>query len=128
MPARRRYIDATTGDYVLVKGAPKNDNTFASAVVLRFRLQRGSSPLFPELGSRFHTIRKIITSTPRLVEAYAVEAVQDLIDRGDIREFKATAKVVGNAIQLTASFRDQNGNRPSVTYRVTVGGSAALAA
>src|SRR5690349_24592550 len=100
MPARRRYLDALTGDYVLQDGGPKEDATAGSAVMFRFRLQRGSSPLFPNLGSRFHTIRKIAKDTNRLVEDFAREAVQDLVDRGDIRDFAVTGFASGSSFGL----------------------------
>ncbi len=120
MPARRRYIDAETGDYVLESGGPKNDSTAGSAVVFRFRLQRGSSPLFPTLGSRFHTIRKLAKDTPRLCEVFAREAVQDLIDRGDITEWSAQGLVEGSRYGVSASFHDKSGKQ-SVRFLRKVG-------
>ena len=110
MPAIRRYIDPNTGDYELENGGPKNDSSHASAVVRRIRMRRGSMPSDPNYGSRIHLVRSTDPAGLRLVEAYAVEAIQDLIDRGLIGGVVAKAtKYTGGLVRLVLSYKDASG-------------------
>lgn len=110
MPAIRRYLDPNTGDHELENGGPKNDDSQASAVVFRVRQKRGSSPSEPNIGSRIHLVKSTNPSGLRLIEAYAVECVQDLVDRKLISKVLAKAtKYTGGLVRVVLSYKDANG-------------------
>lgn len=120
MPTKRRYVDPATGDYVLVNGSPKEADGLAQHVALCLRTRRGSS-IAAEWGSRFHTINKIVSGTTRLVERYAIEAVQHLIDRKAITDVSATATLLKkDAIGVELSYKDRSGREVVVPFQVPV--------
>lgn len=123
MAAIRRYIVPNTGDYEVENGGPKNDSSHASAIVLRIRMRRGSMPSDPNFGSRIHLVRSTNPAGLRLVEAYAVEAIQDLIDRGLINEVGAAAtRYTGGLVRLVLTYRDAAGKpQGPLTLDVAVG-------
>lgn len=71
----RRYIDATTHDYIVYQGGLKADPGYTSQVVLALGTQRGTCQVAPEFGSRIHTVRFADESGRKLVEKYALEAL-----------------------------------------------------
>lgn len=120
MPAKRRYVDPSTGDYVLENGAPKEADGIAQHVALCLKTRRGSS-IASEWGSRFHTVNKIVSGTTRLVERYAIEAVQHLIDRKAISDVSARAYLLKrDAIAVELSYKDRSGRQVVVPYQVPV--------
>lgn len=118
--AQSRYIDPQTGDYVVERGAPRSDATVASEVVLALRTRRGSAGAAPEFGSRLHTIRKLTPATRGLAAVYAREAIQHLIDRGEVRDpsFIVTIDEGQHALRVVVSYR--NAARRAQTVPVTV--------
>ena len=121
MPARRRKIDPETGDYVLEKGRPAEDDTAASAVYLALATPRGSMPIMPRFGSRFDEVRKIVDDTPRLVEQMAHEALSHLVEGGSIRKLSASATVEGSYISIDVSYVDRAGRQQAIRYGTRVG-------
>lgn len=120
MPARRRYIDPETGDYVIENGGPREADGLAQHIALAFKTRRGTC-IAEGFGSRFHTVRKIVAGTTRLVEKYAIEAVQHLIDRKAITGASASATLVKkDAISVTLTYKDQSGRANAVPYQITV--------
>lgn len=121
MPAKRRWIDPLTGDHVVESGGPREDDTSASAVVLRLRTKRGTMAVLPAFGSRLHKITKASTPAERLAEAYAREALGDLVRAGTIRDVRVKASTVaisgGAALTLEIAFRDTAGDQRTVRYR-----------
>lgn len=89
----RRLIDQRTGDHVLELGGPKEDATEISDVLLRFRTRRGSCRVVPTLGSRLHTLTTAMPWVPRRAEAFAREALADLVRAGRIRELSVEASI-----------------------------------
>lgn len=121
MPARRRKVNTGTGDYELERGRHVEDPTAVSDVYRRFATQRGSNPLLPNFGSRFHVLRKLTRETERDARSFAFEAIQDLIDRGTIREVVVTTEVSGNLLTVVCSFKDRSGQHQHVRYTSRVG-------
>ncbi|MEQ8721046.1 MAG: hypothetical protein RID81_07200 [Sandaracinaceae bacterium] len=117
----RRWIDPDARDYVLEHGRPTADATSTSLVYLRLATERGSCPVLPSLGSRFHEIRKVTSSTPRALEAYAREAVADLIASGRIRSVTIAGSVDGDRMAVVVSFRDRAGQTQLVRFSRRVG-------
>lgn len=77
----------------------------------------------PLIGSRFHTITKILESTYRTVESMAREALLPLTRPGKISDVVAVA-VPADApgrIKLTVSWRDSRGKPDPVTKILSVG-------
>lgn len=118
--AQSRFIDPQTGDYVITNGAPRSDATVASEVVLALRSRRGSAGAAPEFGSRLHTIRKLTATSRALAAVYAREAIQHLIDRGEVRNpsFDVTLDDDANALRVVVSYT--NAARRSQSVPVTV--------
>lgn len=120
MPTRSRYIDPSTGDYVLLRGSPRPDATVASDVVLALRTRRGSAGAAPLFGSRLHTITKLTPASSRLAEVYAREAIQHLIDRGEVRSPTFTVEVLPAAFALLVTVSYVNAARRAQSVPVTV--------
>jgi phage gp46-like protein len=123
MATRSRYIDPETGDYILANGAPTEDTTVASEVVLAIRSRRGSAGATPEFGSRLHTIKKLVPGADRLAMAYAREAIQHLIDRGEVvsPSFKVELDEAHQALLVTVTYtnRAQRAETVPVTVPIT---------
>lgn len=116
MATRSRYIDVATGDYTIEHGAPIEDATVASEVVLALRSKRREG-----FGSRLHTIRKVVPSARRLAEVYAREAIQHLIDRGEVRSPVFTATIDGTAIGVTVAYTNAAHRQQAVSVTVPIG-------
>lgn len=120
----RRDIDPQTGDYILVNGAPRLDDTRASKVVFRLRKRRGTG-IYPHIGSRLHQITRNAPGALRLAEAFAVDAVRDLVASGEIRDVTASASTefAGGTTMLVIEmgFRDTAGDQRVVRYEQRLG-------
>lgn len=117
MACRAPKIDAQTGEYALQSGGLVEDTTVASEVILALRSRRGSGAAAPWFGSRFHTIRKLTKATPALARAYGREAVQHIVDRGDMRDLEVFAEIVGGKrLAVTVGYTDRLGQRRSIPY------------
>lgn len=123
--AARRWIDPDSGDYVVENGGPRGDDTRASKIVLRLRMRRGSCAVLPRFGSRLHLITANAAGSLRMAEAYAREAIADLIRSGEIRDVKITASVISEsgttALGLDVSFRDTDQDRRTARYTHRLG-------
>lgn len=116
MAVSRYYIDPDTKDHEIVNGAPRDDDTIASSVVLALAMERGSSPLLPNLGSRFHTLKKKTPDALELAWRYALEALDPLFQRGDLPELEVFTEYLGNELRVTVSYRQRNGKAKALTY------------
>lgn len=118
MTVRRPYIDPRTGDYQLVSGSLRNDDTLASTVVLLLRTERGSCPVAPDHGSRLHTLRKATPDAGRLAREYVVEAIAPV--KQWLRDLQVTADVVsertGARLEVVVAYRDTSGEARRVPY------------
>jgi phage gp46-like protein len=118
--AKRRYL-TPDGDYLLAHGSPVADDGHTSQVVLRLRMQLGSSVL-PTLGSRFHEIQTLDDSSLNLARRYGVECVKDLVDNGSITNVTCDATQSKSRLSIVLSFKDSFGRPRSVTVSPTTGG------
>jgi phage gp46-like protein len=116
MPARRRYINPTTGDYELSAGGFREDMTPASRVVLRLRTKRGSISGLPRFGSRLYQIRKLTADAKAKAESYVREALDDLARAGELPELAVSATPEGSALRIVVSYRDPDGRKRSIPY------------
>lgn len=123
--AQRRWLDPSTRDYVVERGGPRADATRASKVLLRMTMKRGSCAVAPTLGSRLHTIRRESVGVIQRAEAYALECVEDLVRRHEIRDVTAAAQVVrsssGASLDVELAFLDTAGDPRSVRVSQRVG-------
>lgn len=115
--AKRRRIDAATGDYVTDNGRPVEGEGILPSVLVALLTTRGSSAAAPELGTRTNAIRKLTANAPRLAERYDAEALRHLVERGDIRALTVRAEVIGATLSRVISYEDRSGKRQ--TFRVT---------
>lgn len=127
---RQRRIDPTTMDYVLTSGEPELDPSAASEVVLRLATSRGSVPLpgLESFGSRLRTIDRNAAGSDRRAVAFALEALQPMVDRGAIRSLEVAATVqsergVGAALLLEVTWRDASGSQDGLQFSLPVGGA-----
>lgn len=116
---RGRYIDPASGEFTIERGVPRSDETVASDVILALRSRRGYCAGDPDFGSRLHTIKKLTPSARRLAEAYVLEAIRHLIDRGEVRSPKVTAAVQGTRIEYTLTYRNA-ANAPALPITVAI--------
>lgn len=103
---RRRYIDATTRDYVLTGGRLKQDDGFTSKVVLALATKLGSAQAFPAFGSRLHEVKRADEQGRKLAERHAQTALSHL--SSEIQDLKVAAslsKERPSAILIEASGR-----------------------
>lgn len=116
-----RYINAS-GEYELKQGAPKGDPTVASEVVLALRTKRGSAGAAPEFGSRLHTITKLSASAKRLAQSYAREAIEHLIERGEVvrPSFSVEMDESRYALLVTVSYTNRAQRRETVPVTVAI--------
>lgn len=113
---RRPLLDGRTGgDYVMVKGQRADDATYASEVIFCLTHERGSSPVFPDMGARFHELTKITSAAARQgdvlrqVELMADEAVAHLTTSRKILEWLATATLERvDAVLLRVQWRERS--------------------
>ncbi len=116
----RRDINPLTGDYVVERGAPREDTTRASKVVLRLRKRRGTG-IYPHIGSRLYRVKKAAPGALRLAEHYAYEAVDDLVRSGEIRSVRASASTLTTGatkyLVLEVAFVDSAGDPRTVHYQ-----------
>jgi hypothetical protein len=87
----RRWLDASTRDFLVELGDYKQDAGFTSKVVLALGTKRGSAQAYPGFGSQLHLVKHADERGRRLAESYALLAVQHL--RDEVRDLKATAEL-----------------------------------
>jgi phage gp46-like protein len=95
-------------------GGLLSDEGVSSRAAMALRHERGSSPAFPFFGSRFHTIQKITPAATRLAEAFAIEALQHLIDQRFIKMLRARSWIDARVLYVEASYKTVNGTPQSV--------------
>jgi phage gp46-like protein len=74
---------ADHGDYEVSSTGLRLDNSPRTKALLALKAKRGHYWYDPDYGSRFHTI-KTLSDGERLGQGYAEEALQFMIDRGEI--------------------------------------------
>lgn len=134
MPARRRLLGGTTLvagrttiepemlDYLIQNGAPREDETHTSTVVLLLLLRRGSCPVAPELGNRmFEELQKLGDGAERQAEAFAREALLPLTRPRAITDLQVTAPVVDGRLCLDVDFKDKDGRPRSLRLPIARG-------
>jgi phage gp46-like protein len=118
----RPRLDPATLDWTWDRGRLKEDETHLSTVLFLIAHQRGTSCAFPDVGSRFYTIKKILPNTPRDVEIMTIEALDPLIQPRKITQVKATATRVGPVtIALRISWQDTRGKYNAIRRLITIG-------
>lgn len=121
----RPLLGEKSKDWTLFKGRLVDDETHASTVQFLLDHQRGTAAAFPNVGSRYHTIKKILPNTPREVEIMTMEALAPLINPRKITNVVATAETVTVGVQsyvkLVVSFSDAKGKVNPITKYLTVG-------
>lgn len=119
---RLRKIDAQTGDYTIQDGEFVESTGIESQVVIRLRTPRGSFIPNPDFGNRLYTLRKAGTDLQRRVPAFVAEALQDLVDRGSIRNVVTDeVSVSGGRISYRVTYEDTSGTRNVVNLSTSVG-------
>lgn len=121
MPARRRWIDPETGDYVVQRGGPREDSTHISTVVRLLRLRRGSCPTAPEQGFPYDRFDRLGDGVERAVEGAVRETLLPLTRSGAIRNLLVEAAVEGGAIALRIDFTDEPGAPQTVRLTLARG-------
>lgn len=123
MSPKRPYRDPVTGDWVLVNGQRKGDDTHTSEVMVHLDLQRGSAAAYPDFGSRFHEIKKMTPDAPKRAELATQEALRPLTDDGRILDLEVTAQRGSNAsqIRLDAQWTDSRARENERKLRIQVG-------
>ena len=93
-----------------------------TAVFLSIEVTRGSFFAAPSLGSRFHLLRreKNLSRVIDQAEAYAVEALQWLVDLGRATSVTATAALVSGRLKLAVAVVQANGRELSYETFVEV--------
>ena len=124
MPATRRKLDVNR-DYVVTNGAPENDDTHTSTVVLLLTLVYGSMPMAPELGNRlFVGARKLDTSlgAEARAEQDCREALRPLTSTRAITGLEITATLLGDgAVGVDLSFMDAAGTERTIKLTLSRG-------
>ncbi len=108
MPARRRWIDPQSGDYVVELGRPRADATRASQVVFLLLLERGSSAVAPELGNPWLAgERKLGDGADRRIVDDCLSALAPLITPRFIRDVTIEPTISDDGtVELDVSFED----------------------
>ena len=121
---KRPLMDPVTRDWVLDKGQRKADATHTSEVLFLLDHKRGSAAAYPEIGSRFHEITKVLDNTPRDVELAAEEALAPLTaDRRISGVAAAAADKGGGKVALDLTWTDSRSRENEKKLRITVGNS-----
>lgn len=119
---KRPLLDPATRDWIITKGRLEDDETHASTVLWLLDHHRGTSAAYPDVGSRFWTIRKILPNTPRTVEIMAFEALNPLIRDRKITNVEAAARRAGQVlIELKVNWRDHKGKKNAIRRVLTIG-------
>lgn len=121
MPARRRWIDPLSGDYVVERGGPREDSTHTSTVVRLLRLRRGSCPVAPSHGFPYDRFSKLADGAERAIEAAVRETLLPLTRPGLIRDLVVEATVEGGAVALRVDFTDPPGAPQTVRLTLARG-------
>ena len=79
----RGNYEVLASNALKVAGHLARETTVATRCRFRLKIARGSWPYDPDLGSRLHTIRTLRQAVAE-AEEMCVEALQDLIDDGDV--------------------------------------------
>ena len=119
MSARRRLIDPMTGDYAQdASGRLAEDVTVASSCVLALRTPFGSAGAIPDFGSRHREIKKATANAKGLAKAYAAQALVHLVEQKAVTALTTDAEVDGDALGVSASFKQQVGVRRPISVKV----------
>ena len=122
MPARRRYIDPATNDYLVVNGALRNDETHASTVVLLLTLRKGSCAVAPELGNAiFDELKKLGDGAQRRAEQLAEQALAPLTRSRRITNLNIVATIDADLLSLSVEFTDPQGRERTLTLPIPRG-------
>lgn len=114
MPVVRRYLDPQTRDYVLVRGAPSQDDTVVSEAVLRLVTPLGSFVPDPTFGSRFFEIKKLVRETAARANVYFALALQPMIRKGALRSVSPACFVEGSILVIEGSLVTSSGDPRTV--------------
>lgn len=120
MPAKRRTIDVN-GQYTIENGAPVNDPTHVSSVILLMRMRRGSSPVAPAQGFPYDSFETLADGVERRAEAATHETLRPLTRPKFITDLAVDATVSGDALLIEISFKDPNGARRVVQLPIARG-------
>lgn len=121
MPAKRRWISAETGDYVVERGGPREDSTHTSSVIRLLRLRRGSCPVAPEQGFPYDQYDKLGDGVERAIEGDVRDTLKVLTRQQLIRDLVVEATVDGGTISLRLDFYDQPGVQQTVDLTLARG-------
>lgn len=114
----RPFLFPVTRDWGFASGRLVDDDTAASTVLFLLDHNRGTSAAYPNVGSRFWTIKKILPNTPRTVEIMALEALNPLIRDRKITNVQVAARRAGQVtIELKVNWRDPRG-KPGTINKV----------
>lgn len=117
----RVYFSPSTGGIVLDNGTPREDITAASMVLMRLSMVRGSSPLLM-IGSRLRSIVKIDKAHKVSARDYIIEALSDLVDRGDIRDVVTSVEFAAlGRITYVVAYVDRANKTQAVRYTYRTG-------
>lgn len=120
---KRPLMDPATRDWVLVNGSRRADETHTSEVLFLLDLQRSSAVAYPDLGSTFHEITKVLPNTPKAVELAAASALAPLSDDRRILDVTPSASDAGQGkVKLDLEWRDSRSRSNENKLRITVGG------
>lgn len=117
----RRWIDPTTRDYVVQDGDLRQDDGFASKVVLALGTRLGTCQVLPSFGSRLHEIKRADELGRKLAEKRARSALAHL--ESEVDELTVTAALNAKApglIDITVTGK-RGANTTSAVYTSRVG-------
>jgi len=122
MPAAKRpYHDPVKKDWAIITdgtaggGNRREDPSYTSTVLYLLDLRKGSAAAFPDLGSRFHTIRKITADSLSQSELMVFEALEPLTAPKKINSLTARAtREARTVIMVEVSWKDRAGKRYAI--------------
>ncbi len=118
----RPRIDPATKDLIIINGQLDNDDTHVTTVLFLIDHQRGTSAAYPNTGSRYHTIKKILPNTLKTVELMTLEAIDSLIKSNKITNVNVeTSRVNNTRIQVNINWIDSRGQKKAIKRILKIG-------
>lgn len=115
MATRSRYISPMSGDYEMVSGNFRADDTLIPSIALALRTRKGSCAVAPWLGSHLFEIRTLRGNVAAQVERHVRDALAHLAPQ--MKKLAVAVTVIRpSQIHIEINYTSRADSRPALPY------------